>query len=126
MRQTILSAIIGRPSERHSKRTEKAKEEMTNHQQQSEALFEEWARQFTPINDGPQFTKDDTIAFAAFCLEKNGWKKYPDERPEKDGWYAIKTSDSLNVYNCTFDHDWEFFWDRMGAIAFMSIPEYKP
>lgn len=96
--------------------------EMTQHEQQAESLFEEWDNNsdFSP-SEGRNM-----IAFAAFCLEKSGWKKYPEEKPEKDGWYAIQTSSNTVIHNCTFYHDWEFFWDRMGAIAFMPIPEYKP
>ena len=68
MRQTILHTIIGRLTERHSNRTEKAKEEMTPHQQQTEALFEEWVANDPCFKGRPE----DMIAFAAFCLEKTG------------------------------------------------------
>jgi len=56
--------------------------DITPHQQQAEALFEEWVQRFAHLNDGPVFTKEDAINFAAFCLEKSGWKKYPDEKPK--------------------------------------------
>ena len=72
MRETILYPIISRPTERHSNRTEKAEKEMTPHQQQAEALFEGWVQRFAHLNDGPVFTKEDAINFAAFCLERTG------------------------------------------------------
>ena len=68
MRQTILHTIIGRLTERHSDRTEKAEEEMTPHQQQSEALYKEWTANDPCFKGRPEDMKD----FAAFCLERTG------------------------------------------------------
>lgn len=99
---------------------------MTPHQQQAEALFEEWKKRFAHLNDGPVFTKEDTIAFAAFCLEKSGWKKYPDEKPEKVGEYLVIINDGDDykpslLRKINDNHVWS-----RAVIAFMPIPEYKP
>jgi len=124
MWQTILYAIIGRPTERHSNRTEKAEEEMTNHQQQAEALFEEWVQRFAHLNDGPVFTKEDAINFAAFCLEKNGWKKYPDEKPTEEGiTYLVYVNGEYHEDLWKDGHWWRF---PFNVEAWRPIPEYKP
>ena len=54
--------------------------EMTPHHQQAEALFPKWYEEYSKTH--PPLFPDTMIAFAAFCLEKNGWKKYPDEKPK--------------------------------------------
>lgn len=127
MWQTILYAIIGRPTERHSNRTKKAKKEMTHHQQQAEALFEEFMGKPDDDTLGTEYVrKDITIAFAAFCLEKNGWKKYPDEKPENIGEYLVIINDGDDykpslLRKINDNHVWS-----RAVIAFMPIPEYKP
>jgi len=121
MWQTVMHAIVGRPTERHSNRTEKPKEEMTPHQQQAEALLKEYRKNHY-IDSDPEDMKD----FAAFCLEKSGWKKYPDEKPEKVGEYLVIINDGDDykpslLRKINDNHVWS-----RAVIAFMPIPEYKP
>ena len=98
--------------------------EMTNHQQQAEALFEEWYEEYSKTH--PPLFPDTMKAFAAFCLEKSGWKKYPDEKPEKVGEYLVIINDGDDykpslLRKINDNHVWS-----RAVIAFMPIPEYKP
>ena len=102
--------------------------EMTPHQQQAEALFEEWReKQEWAISGANHFPdKSDLISFAAFCLEKSGWKKYPDEKPENIGEYLVIINDGDDykpslLRKINDNHVWS-----RAVIAFMPIPEYKP
>ena len=95
--------------------------EMTNHQQQAEALFEEWKK-----NECGPAGPWHIIAFGAFCLEKSGWKKYPDEKPENIGEYLVIINDGDDykpslLRKINDNHVWS-----RAVIAFMPIPEYKP
>lgn len=121
MRQTILYAIISRPTERHSNRTEKAEEEMTQYKKQAQLYYREYKGQDPNVSEGINMTN-----FAAFCLEKNGWKKYPDEKPENIGEYLVIINDGDDykpslLRKINDNHVWS-----RAVIAFMPIPEYNP
>lgn len=120
MWQTVMHAIVGRPTERHSNRTEKAEEEMTPHHQQAEALYKEWTANDPCFKGRPEDMKD----FAAFCLEKNGWKKYPDEKPGKEGiTYLVYVNGEYHEDLWKDAHWWLF---PFNVEAWRPIPEYKP
>lgn len=67
-------------------------------------------------------------AFAAFVLQKSGWKKWPEEQPEEDGWYNLMFEDGhIEARKCSFkEHDWKFFWNRKAIIALMPIQPFDP
>jgi len=78
------------------------------------------------IDSDPEDMKD----FAAFCLEKSGWKKYPDEKPEKEGFYfVVWAKDQYQTFNGHSYFDGKRFTDRASFVtplAWMPLPEYKP
>ena len=90
---------------------------MTNEQK-----AQAWYKEYGGVGD----ETNDIIAFAAFCLEKSGWKKYPDEKPEKVGEYLVIINDGDDykpslLRKINDNHVWS-----RAVIAFMPIPEYKP
>jgi len=121
---------------------------MTNEQK-----AQAWYKEYGGVGD----ETNDIIAFAAFCLDKRevetGWRKYPDEKPEKDGLILTLMSDEFNKnhYGDKFpegfllnawgpykmipgsskspqqgDVERKFYWGDGSVIAWMPLPEYKP
>jgi hypothetical protein len=114
MWQTVMHAIVGRPTERHSNRTEKAEEEMTPHHQQAEALFEEFMGKPDDDTLGTEYVrKDITIAFAAFCLERRDNSKMQ---------LAIKALKDIK----NWDDDLEDEWGDPGERAKDALDKINP
>ena len=92
-------------------------------EKQSWGFFGEW------VKENPEFpyATEDMIAFAAFILQKQGWKKYPDAKPVSTGYYACWNKERRDWFKC-FWHEDEGRWLRLSSQPlidlFMSVPDY--
>jgi len=101
---------------------------MTN-EQKAQSIWLHYEAQEFPFKEGPVYSSDEMITFAAFCLDKRevetGWRKYPDEKPIHGQscliWFLNETIEDVWIVD-----NWLHCYDPSKVIAWMPLPEYNP
>lgn len=54
--------------------------------------------------------------------EQSKWKKYPEEKPDKSGWYWVHHKDGYES-RVHSEENWELFVESKKVIAFRELPK---
>ena len=77
-----------------------------------------WNEVSEMLNEFEKVCKDEAIAEH----EASQWKKYPENKPDKSGWYWVHHKDGYES-RVHSEENWELFVESKKVIAFRELPK---